>query len=123
MNIIDYNGNRRSTGRGERVQHHVPAHGAPSKMVFENGLGGWGGNIPRWKRCSTLSTPPDFPVGKTLSEQSFIDWKGPLAMVIFTGGLQFPVSPIATTALLCFILTPWPMCLDYIASALRKFRK
>jgi len=77
---------------------------------------------PGWKRCSTLSIPPDFPV-KGLIETSFIDWKGRLAMVLFSGGCNFRCPFCHNRAL---VLNPHSLAdvpFGYIGERLRRFRK
>ncbi len=77
---------------------------------------------PRSKRCSLLSILPDFPV-KGFIETSFIDWKGQLASVLFSGGCNFR-CPFCHNRNL--VLRPQSMediRFDYILGRLKKFRK
>ena len=77
---------------------------------------------PRWKRCSLLCAPSDFPI-KGLIETSFIDWKSHLASVLFSGGCNFrcPFCHNADLVLRPDSLNDVPF--DHILGRLRKFRK
>jgi pyruvate formate lyase activating enzyme len=68
-----------------------------------------------------LCSLPDFPI-KGFIETSFIDWKGRLASVIFTGGCNFRCPFCHNRAL---VLTPQALHevpLDHVMGRLRKFR-
>jgi pyruvate formate lyase activating enzyme len=77
---------------------------------------------PEWKRCSLLSGPSDFSV-KGFIETSFIDWKGQLASVLFTGGCNFrcPFCHNKGLVLHPHLMTDVPF--GHILERLRKFHK
>ncbi len=77
---------------------------------------------PGSKTCSRRSLPPEFQI-KGLIETSFIDWKGHLSMVMFTGGCNFrcPFCHNSTLVLHPDSLTAIPR--EHIMGRLAKFRK
>ncbi len=77
---------------------------------------------PESKRSSTLFSLSDFPI-KGFIETSFIDWKGELAAVLFTGGCNFrcPFCHNRTLVLRHQLLSDVPF--DHILGRLQKFQK
>lgn len=77
---------------------------------------------PGSKKSSRRLPPPDLQI-KGLIETSFIDWKGHLSMVMFTGGCNFRCPFCHNSTLVLHPDSLGEIPLEHILARLAKFRK